>query len=282
MGGVKDFIKSLPKSLLTFIDKKENYTHIAVRPQSGLGDMLRQKSVLFEILKMPGKVVFDIYNTKSYQIYKDLPNLRFIMHSDALGITKKNYDIILTMYYAQKPVIINNENSPVAQQMIKNINQYKNNKSGISFMHWLDYEKSIYGVGGLGDYTLYLKQKKCNLNKFGITAQTKLITFQCGCGNGLKSNTKSWQEESWAKMLQLLKKYTKDKFKIVQIGTKSNPFSASDINLLNKTSFDELVCVISRSSLHIDTDCGCVHIAKATNTKSLVLWGQQICINRLC
>ncbi|MDR0485594.1 MAG: hypothetical protein LBH29_02575 [Elusimicrobiota bacterium] len=45
------------------------------------------------------------------------------------------------------------------------------------------------------------------------------------------------------------------------------------IDTANKTSLNELYCILKRSLLHIDIEGGCVHIAKSLGTKSLVLFG---------
>ncbi|MDR1418303.1 MAG: hypothetical protein LBI80_04015 [Endomicrobium sp.] len=272
---VKDFIKSFPRSFFVLLSKKKDYIYIAIRPQAGLGDMLRQKSILYEILKLSDKVVFDIYNKKSYQIYKDVPNVRFFMNIAALDITKKRHDIVFNMLPSDEPIIINNDELSLSKQIIKNINEnFKRRKSTLSF---LDEQKIACGLGKLGDDTLYITVKNCNLNRFSIAKDTKFVTFQYGWGAINKKqdsvHIKAWSINKWGKMLALLKKYTKDKFKIVQVGKNSYHFPEADIDTVDKTSFDELVYIISKSSLHIDCDCLCVHIAKAVNTKSLVLWG---------
>ena len=64
-------------------------------------------------------------------------------------------------------------------------------------------------------------------------------------------------------------------YKIVQLGSKSlADFTNVDINLVGKTSFAELLALLSASKIHIDAECGMVHLRHALNAKtSVVLYG---------
>ena len=47
----------------------------------------------------------------------------------------------------------------------------------------------------------------------------------------------------------------------------------ADIDVRNRTSFDELFCILKNSILHFDIDGACSHIAAALRTKTVVLFG---------
>jgi ADP-heptose:LPS heptosyltransferase len=85
-------------------------------------------------------------------------------------------------------------------------------------------------------------------------------------------HTKIWETKNWKRLLENIKKGLKN-FKIVQVDINSDYLEETDLDLNGKTSFDELCSVIKYSSLHIDTDGSCIHIAEALNVKYVILFG---------
>lgn len=62
---------------------------------------------------------------------------------------------------------------------------------------------------------------------------------------------------------------------IVQVGTdRCKEIPEIDVNLLGKTNFEELKIILKNSILHIDGECGLVHLKHFLNGKSAVLFGQ--------
>ena len=62
---------------------------------------------------------------------------------------------------------------------------------------------------------------------------------------------------------------------IVQVG-RENPESdlvGTDIDLRDQTSFEELKVILKQSALHIDGECGMVHLNHALGGRSAVLFG---------
>jgi heptosyltransferase-2 len=94
--------------------------------------------------------------------------------------------------------------------------------------------------------------------------------------------TKQWRIEHFK---QLIKRLSENNFSIILVGSnlevykKFNSFNLlynNILNLLSKTSLEELVSIISYSDLLIANDSAPIHIATATRIPSIVLFGPTI------
>ncbi|MDR2818716.1 MAG: hypothetical protein LBB37_04715 [Endomicrobium sp.] len=101
---VNKSLKALFKNFPTFVKfifakKNKNSVYIAFRPEGGFGDILRQKAILTEVIKMFPDVGIDIYHNKAYSLLKDIRNIRFIFRDKhSLNITKNFYNISFSQY----------------------------------------------------------------------------------------------------------------------------------------------------------------------------------------
>lgn len=104
------------------------------------------------------------------------------------------------------------------------------------------------------------------------------ITIQRGVDvmNKSSESTKLWSVENY----EILSNLIKEKYptiKIVQLGVSKNRcinISNVDLNLIEKTSFSELLYLLSNSLLHIDGECGMIHLRHFLCAKtSVVLFG---------
>ena len=85
--------------------------------------------------------------------------------------------------------------------------------------------------------------------------------------------TKCWPLEHWSALVEQIAK-TVPGVKIVQVGgTKSRPIPGVDVNLVGRTTLHQAAWIIKGAVLHIDTDSGLVHLARAVHTRSVVLFG---------
>jgi ADP-heptose:LPS heptosyltransferase/SAM-dependent methyltransferase len=85
--------------------------------------------------------------------------------------------------------------------------------------------------------------------------------------------TKCWPIDSWTRMVAALRAARPD-LAIVQLGAaKSRPISGVHIGLLGQTSLAQTAWILKGSALHIDTDSGLVHLARAVHTRSVALFG---------
>ncbi|MDR0617167.1 MAG: hypothetical protein LBG23_00015 [Endomicrobium sp.] len=297
---LKDFFKSWPESL-KFVFKKNNKTkiYIALVLAGGMGDVLRQKDAFCAILELFPSSVVDVYG-KTYKLFfKDIKNVRFFFNRYFIGFSTKRYDIVLDYFSSDNITsgICNLTINSLRTDSLKSFkadfeylktqypycfkfeNQYFFQKKAVE--NKLKFNNIVKLTAGIKDFTkiaLPLNFREQDILKFGVNKQYEYITFQHGWGNKgyipnkMYMSIHLWETKNWEELLKEIKKMLPE-YKIVQVGLASPPVTCVDINLVGKTSFDELCSVIKYSSLHIDTDCGCVHIAQAVNTRSVVLFG---------
>ncbi|MCA6069882.1 MAG: hypothetical protein LE180_02005 [Endomicrobium sp.] len=276
----KSLFRSFFKLVAVFLLRK-NVTYVAFTISGGLGDMIRERSVVTEITKMFPKVVIDIYNKKACSVLRDIKNIRFFLDVDLIVLTKKRYDIVFTLplsYQAKVQNLVHVKYDSYkleVNRVLKNLGDYNkcftlNSKVKL---HYVSMQKAKAGVDNVKDVSLSIYHKKMNLEKFGITKNIKYITFQYGFGGrGNNDDPKCWRVEYWEKLLHILKGKLKNT-KIIQVGISDYHFQEVDINAAKKTSLNELCNILKSSLLHIDIDGACTHIAKAVGTKSVVIFG---------
>ncbi len=134
------------------------------------------------------------------------------------------------------------------------------------------------GVGKEYDFKLMTNLKKNDvLHKFGLDSN-EYITMQSGVDAA--ANTlcapKQWPHEYYEELCVLLKENYPN-ILLVQLGEEANnlPIEGVDKCLLGKTSFEELKSILKYAKLHIDGDCGMLHMRKAMHAgTSVAFWGQ--------
>lgn len=112
---------------------------------------------------------------------------------------------------------------------------------------------------------------KNNLN------EKKVITVHRGCdANHSSYSTKLWPLEYYNALIRLIKKRYPD-YKIVQLGISEERcpvMKGVDVNLVGKTSIEELMFLLANSFLHIDGEGGMIHLRHALcKKKSIVMFG---------
>jgi hypothetical protein len=119
------------------------------------------------------------------------------------------------------------------------------------------------------------------MDKHGLDAGG-YITFQRGIGVIMagedlrKENMRNWPLAYYDELIILLKRRYQD-LRIVIIGTAvagAPDIAGADLDLRGKTTFDELKIILKHSRLHIDGECGLVHLKNALNGTSAVFFGQ--------
>lgn len=146
---------------------------------------------------------------------------------------------------------------------------------------------NIADIGGkLGitnDYLFKMINRKnliSTLYKFGLEKR-KFITLQRGVNpfSGVKETPRLWPLEYYNQLVKLLKKVFPDVL-LVQLGENKDRCSeikGIDINLVGKTDIEDLKVLLQFSWLHIDGECGMVHMRKALGGgPSVVMFGQTI------
>lgn len=109
--------------------------------------------------------------------------------------------------------------------------------------------------------------KKINsiLSSFGLETK-KYITMQRGTNSGFSKETvRDWPLKYYEKLTELLrKKYPH--YQLVQLGESlenCEEITGVDVCLLGKTDLEDIKILLANSFLHIDGECGMVHLRKA-------------------
>jgi hypothetical protein len=98
----------------------------------------------------------------------------------------------------------------------------------------------------------------------------KLIVVQNSCsGARYSASTKEWPQERW---LALSRRLSPD-LQLVQIGTPSDPPLAGARDLRGRTTLREAAKLLSSSALFLGLESGLQHIAAATLTPSVIIFG---------
>ncbi len=111
----------------------------------------------------------------------------------------------------------------------------------------------------------------------GITEKLSLLHPYITVHNGvdsvveLQNSTKQLPVDRWEKLIEGVKNLG---IHVVQIGTSNETrLPGVDWDLRGETTFSELCFILKDALLHIDTEGGLVHMARAANKKSIVLFG---------
>lgn len=134
------------------------------------------------------------------------------------------------------------------------------------------------GVGN--DYRMEVKifqPEERLLGKLGLRPK-QYITLQRGAnvGNHVYDSPKLWPQNYYDRLVHWLKNNYR-KYTLVQLG--SDPEHTAemqdiDLNLVGKTTLDDIKVLLKNSMLHIDGECGLVHLRKALKGgPSVVLFG---------
>ena len=146
------------------------------------------------------------------------------------------------------------------------------NKSRVSIMDFENY------LGMNDEFQVRLvcnDDEKYVLEKFGL-GKKKFITMQIGVNTNTSDvySPKLWSIENYSALCRLLK-IEFPEITIVQVGEGKKQIEGVDCSLLEKTSFEELKVLLKNSWLHVDGECGMVHVRNALGIyPSVVLFGQ--------
>ena len=115
-----------------------------------------------------------------------------------------------------------------------------------------------------------------SLKKFGLYCR-RYITLQRGVNHHDKvnSSTKVWPLRHYEKFIKLCHEKYPD-IAIVQLGYSKDLcglLDRIDVNLVGKTSLEDILAILKCSLFHLDGECGMVHLKRFLNGQSVVLFG---------
>ncbi|MDO5565113.1 MAG: methyltransferase domain-containing protein [Planctomycetia bacterium] len=114
------------------------------------------------------------------------------------------------------------------------------------------------------------------LGKYNL-ADRFFVTLQRGTNvaDKIVNNVRDWPVEYYNTLIRLLKERYPS-LVVLQLGKKfpSVDLDGVDVDLRGQTTFDELKVILKRSTLHIDGECGMVHLTHALYGRSAVFFAQ--------
>ena len=132
------------------------------------------------------------------------------------------------------------------------------------------------GVKEVFSLPISVKESYKTLEKYFLFSK-QYITIHRGCEekNYQNSSTKLWNAQYYDRLIDLIK--TETDMKIVLVGSEYEEnleISRQDIDLIGKTTIEEIKVILKNSFLHIDTEGGLVHLRHALDGGiSVVIFG---------
>jgi ADP-heptose:LPS heptosyltransferase len=110
---------------------------------------------------------------------------------------------------------------------------------------------------------------------FPVLAGAPYVTVHHGADRNMASShglqTKNMTTAKWSEVVEIVKA---EGFQVVQLGDAHEDLIVGvDLDLRGKTSFLQSAYVIKTARAHLDTEGGLVHVARAVNTRSVVMFG---------
>lgn len=126
--------------------------------------------------------------------------------------------------------------------------------------------RSVEVAASLEDMTVHLRPEEERFARSVVAGP--YVTVHNWSHRG--QSTKCWYADRWAEVARCLKSQG---YEVVQVGPAGAERIPGTTNLLGATTFHQLAALIKNASLHLDVESGLVHLAKATATRSVVLFG---------
>lgn len=275
---------------------------IAILATGGIGDMVIQKRLILEMIKLVPECIIDIYNIKAIDflecLYTDMPQVNTIIGDLGCRFSRNYLDYSLALTIEACHFI--HVNSFIEENWSDEYNEFTNKVKlliarteeenvGISTpVHVTMYRKWF---GGNNAYTGFnyngvfnISDKKVNIpiddnekSRFEKLSLGNYITINCGNGDCHDGNlvAKSWPTTYYDQLVKMLKGSLK-KINIVQLGYEnSHRIQGCDKYILGE-NFSLVEHILKNSLLHIDIEGGLVHIASQIGTKCVVLFGPTV------
>ena len=277
---------------------------VAVHGTGSLGDFLSHTMLIQEFCRRYGPVQIDFYTHpkkvgEAKFIFAQTHFVRTVLSVQYLPVLRQNYDLIIHSRYIVKYEVVKYQRvfdcAPDLLDLIRVTDQrFEPNK------HVFDHHPLLDGVlsrdvhfdkmslpevigyfSGLDVGRKSLPYFCADIGRYDVLKRHGLygrryITVHDGFDQSNtpihETVTKCWPIEHWRRFVELMKRETD--VVIVQIGAKnSRPIAGVDIDLVNKTTLDDVAWLLKNSLLHVDGESGLVRMANALHTRSIVLFG---------
>ncbi len=106
--------------------------------------------------------------------------------------------------------------------------------------------------------------------RLATTRDPRLIVVQNSCsGARYSATTKEWPQDRWQALVRRLA----GEFRIVQIGTTSDPALGSTEDLRGRTTLHEAAGLLSGAGCFLGLESGLMHVAAATRSPAVIIYG---------
>lgn len=260
---------------------KDNICHLLLVPGGGIGDHFHFLKYCYCLKqKFKNTISIDILLRKDDVFLKDTLYSAIDFIDDVFTYTAPHHDVEISVVRFQKTEFIdidrifslNNSEliiylDKITDFELKHRELFKSDYLGrcytLIFGKKRENQPDVQGLLNMESVTDFSVKVKCAdrskvLDKFGLQ-KNNFIVLQTGSGlhfQKVKDETRQWPVEYYAQLVKLLKEKFPGK-RIVQCGVKEqNRIENTDLCLLGKTSFDELLVLLSEAYLLISQEGG--------------------------
>lgn len=275
---------------------------IAISVTGGIGDMVVQKRLISEIIRLLPDCAIDIYTVDTDEfvkfLYTDCESINEVLPNLGIRYEKNLREYSLALFiegtafirvdYFNPTVYSEPDYTGLVNAITKLTKFCEKEKATMNTpMYALTGRRLFEGkncytwfsCGGafeINDQKVMIPDTVGAQEWFGRTGLIKKKYITLNYGNGKCSDgrfvSKAWPHEYFNQLSKLLHDRYKD-VQLVQLGTKR----ADKIELMDEyyfgQDFDKVACILKNSLLHIDIDGGLVHLASQIGTKCVVLFG---------
>ena len=283
--------------------KDSDVLHLAFILQGGIGDILISLAFIEKLFfKLPKNTVIDLFahNTPNINHVLFYNNDLFNVFLRNQNFDAKNYDLVAEILRYPNIQKIDKEHINNKSKFLANLcmhwEQFKlNHKKFLHPDNICATQADIYSL--LNDINRnqqpdidrilnISKEERCfldiNYNSVNVLDKyhlngKKYITIHRGhdSNNNNQNSTKLWPVKYYSELVKLIKRKYPDLI-IIQLGVSESrcPIIENiDINLVGKTSFNDIIILLKHSCLHVDGEGGFSHLCHLLYSTSVVLFG---------
>jgi len=251
---------------------------VAVYTSGGLGDTIRLTDLVHKLAKaLPGREIHAFAAAYAEDVFEGNPfvararTLRGLSHSEAVEFLRREFDIVYEVRYVAKewkrPGLVgivdedrwHREWEGWFDRFLEG-----NNALGNLGYHCLEVQSLSLGLDPKPSPELYVTEDFSSEfalpQKYIVVAPESDPTIK-------RVQTKCWAHSRWESLVKLLP------LPAVQVGVGKFDKIKGAIDLRNKTTVRQLFWVVKNASLVVTIEGGVAHVAAATQTPAVVLFG---------
>lgn len=284
----------------------KSYKSIAILSTGGFGDMVIQKRLIMEIIRLMPDCVIDFYNIKAIDLLKHLysacKNINLVMPDlgSRYNENYKRYTLALTIEACHfikvdkwDREVFDIKERKIYQEFIYSIDKLKSetDKEEVNIStpaHLTLIRRAYQGLNAYSGFNyngafeikdnkvpISLDEKwKPEFEKLGLERYLTVNFGNGDCADGSRVS-KSWSKENFEKFIYYIKLKYKN-IDVIQVGAgNSERLIGADRYILG-TDFRLSMYLLKNSLLHIDIEGGLVHLATQLGTKCAVLFGPTV------